>query len=166
MATGISTPQHAPLTRPSGLGAVGWLLPLVLVLPAVLLCVLAVHQLDRLYRADAGVLRAEQLVPYPLALRYGDIGHDDPVSSARLTAAQRRWQAQGEASAERAATVAWRERGGRPDVVVVAALDDDPARVAAGLRDHARPGEQVRVWREGDRAVVAMVASSSGAEAW
>ena len=140
MSTGISTPPQAPLTRPSGLGAVGWLLPLVLVLPAVLLSVLAVHELDRLYRADAGVLRAEQLVPYPLALRYGDLGHDDPVSSARLTAARLRWQARGEAVADQAATVAWRERGGSPDVVVVAALDDDPARVAAGLRERTRPG--------------------------
>jgi hypothetical protein len=161
MSTGISTPPQAPLTRPSGLGAVGWLLPLVLVLPAVLLCALAVHQLDRLYRADAGVLRAEQLVPYSLALRYGDIGHDDPRSSARLTATQRRWQALGESAAGHAATVAWRERGGSPDVVVLATLDDDPARVAADLRGRARAGERVRVWREGDRAVVALAASAA-----
>jgi hypothetical protein len=157
MSTDVSTPAR-PLTRPSGLGAVGWLLPLVLLLPAAALAWLAVHELDRLYQSDTGILRAEQLVPYPLALRYGDVGHDDPVSSARLDALHERWQRLAERSAEQAATTAWRERSGR-GVVIVGTLSDDPTRVVAALRAGASRGQQVLAWREGDRAVAALVVS-------
>ena len=156
MATQASTSQGLQLTRPSGLSAVGWLLPVVMLVPAVLMSAVAVHEIDRLYRADAGVVRAEQLVPYPLVLRHSDLGHDDPASSARFSAAHDRWQRMGERSADEVASTAWRESNGRL-VVVVVTVSDDPRRVAASLQQRARGGEQARTWLEGERVAVALI---------
>jgi hypothetical protein len=155
MPTDVSTTRAAQLTRPSGLGAVGWLLPVVMLVPAVLLCAVAVHELDRLYERDAGVVRAEQLVPYPLVLRYGDIAHDDPVSSARLERARARWDDAAARAADRAAGIAWREPDGHR-VVVTMLVDDHPGAAARAVRAAAVPRESVRSWLEGDRVAVVL----------
>ena len=153
MPTDVAT-RHAQLTRPSGLGAVGWLLPVLMLVPAVLLSTVAVRELDHLYRQNAGVVRAEQLLPYPLVLRYGDVGHDDPVSAAHLEEVRRRWDTAARGAAGGGAALAWRERDGRT-VVVTVLVDDRPRAAARAVRAAAAPPRQsVRRWLEGDRVAV------------
>lgn len=153
MPTDVATTRHAQLTRPSGLGAVGWLLPVLMLVPALLLSTVAVRELDRLYQQNAGVARAEQLLPYQLVLRYGDVGHDDPVSTAHLEETRRRWDIAARGAADGAAGVAWRERDGRI-VVVTVLVDDRPRAAARAVRAAATPREAVRSWLEGDRVAV------------
>lgn len=165
MATPTST-RTQRLTRPSGLGARGWALPVVFLLPALVMSVLAARQLDALYRDDAGVLRAEQLVPWTVGVRHGDFGHDDPVSSAARAAAKARWERLARGSADQARALVWRESSGRM-VVVVATITGDAGRTSRSLRARSATvrgsgRERIGVWTEGDRVVLAVAVTPAG----
>lgn len=149
------------LTRPSRLGARSVLLPGVVLVAAVLMTVVAVTALDGLYHRDAGVIRAEQLLPYGLALRLSDLGTSEPDGGAARTAAERRWLEVASPLAAQAAVVTWRERDGRV-LLVLAARTHDPTRLVAGLPRRARPVERVRAWAEGDRVAMAVVVQRAG----
>ena len=148
------------LTRRSALGARGWLLPVAVLLPAALMTMLALVGVDRLYRRDAGVVRAEQLLPYGLAARRGSSGETSSADEAARRATERRWQSAARPLADDVAVLSWREKSGRVFVVLVA-RSDDPAKLGSLLRRRATQAEQVRVWPEGDRVVLMMVTSGS-----
>lgn len=146
------------LTRPSGLGAAAWLLPVALLLPAALMFAVAVRGLDRLYQDDAGVLRPQQLLPYGTGLRYGALTETGTAARARVATSEARWQRRARAVSGSTAVWGWPEAGGRA-VVVAVVLGDDAAASARALAHGAVPGEQVRTWPAGGRAAVLLAVS-------
>ena len=77
-------PVTVPLTRRSGWGAKGWLLPVAVLVPALAMAALAVQQTDRLYVQGAGVFDAHQILPYGIDLRHAviEVARDLPPTDA------------------------------------------------------------------------------------
>jgi len=156
----LAPPIGGELTRRGALGLRGWLLPAVVLVPAALVSVLALGQVDRLYRHDAGAVRAQQLLPYGVLVRHVDYGESSSADRRAVLAAERRWENAARPLSREVAVAGWREKGGRV-LVVVAARCDDPAGLLEILRAGALPSEAVRGWPEGDR-VVLMLAVTRG----
>jgi hypothetical protein len=147
-------------TRRSGFAARIWLLPLLILLAAMLMTTLAMRELDRAYRLDAGVVRLEQVLPYGLVLRYSDFGSSD-ASDANRRSFEHRWrQILRQLTKEGVATTSWQERGGAV-VMVLAARTASPHDLIRGLRKFSSPAARMRAWPEGQQVAMVLVVAKS-----
>jgi hypothetical protein len=148
------------LTRKSGLGARGWLLPLVIAVLGAAVAVIAVVRVGELYDRNAGVIRPQQAVPYGLAARHLVTDTDDEARTA-VRSFETTWRDRIGKLSDRAASVSWREKSGAW-VVVIAALSDDAQGVASVVGDATgESGEAVTAWAEGSRLSIVVVVAPS-----
>jgi hypothetical protein len=146
--------------RRSGFAAGIWLLPFVILVAAILMTTLAMRELDRAYRRDAGVVRLQQLLPYGLVLRYSDFGSSGTSDTKRRRVEHRWRQTVRQLTKEEVATTSWQERGGAV-VVVLAARTASPPDLIQGLRKSSSPVSRVRAWPEGERVAMVLIMTKS-----
>jgi hypothetical protein len=167
----VPQPVTIPLTRRSGWGAKGWLLPVAVLVPALAMAALAVQETDRLYVQGAGVLDARQIVPYGLDLRHAVVEVARELPPTDDAAVEDEWLQHAAAAAQvdvptagrlhDAAVRSWRHETGAT-VIVVAVRTDDPEGFTTRITSLAPTA--IRAWPEGDGLAVALVVSANNGE--